>query len=96
MINAKGTATVKSASTGEAFQVTGDDLDWECTETAERGMGAENTYEARVEFQGRDGQRVACTWLVYEYPVGAVNHTQVHRQNANVDPDFESFDLTPD
>jgi len=73
MIRADGKAVVEAA-TGERFEISSSELDWNACGGDERGMGAETLYEAEVEREDRNGDTVTVRWEASEYPVGALNH----------------------
>ena len=51
------------------------DLDWECVESNEREMGAENHYVASLPYTCQCSQQIEITFECWEYPIGAVNLT---------------------
>ena len=69
-IKASGTATFKVNETNEVIKISASDLDWECDGDGERGMGLELVHSAEFDIGSH-----TVTWSVWEYPVGAENHS---------------------
>lgn len=90
MISCTGKAKLKSAVTGEIFEVSPGDLDWQCIGSEEREMGAESCYSAVIEFETSvASHRITCNWSVWEYPTGVENMTETTPVGAELLEDFE-------
>lgn len=67
------------------------DLDWECVESHEKGMGPENHYVALWEEICNCGQSKSIEFHCWEYPVGSENTTSYDIEGAELkDFDCES------
>ncbi|MBG1266959.1 hypothetical protein [Nostoc sp. WHI] len=82
-INCKGTAKVQNNETGEIFNITSDDLEWETEVEDERPMGAELHHSATFYFDGGE-----ITWDLYEYPIGTIELVQKEIDGAVLLQDF--------
>ncbi|KAF0806044.1 hypothetical protein A6D6_01862 [Alcanivorax xiamenensis] len=89
MIKATGAAKLTSDVTGKTYEITPEELEWEVAGGDERGMGVETLYEAMVQVEEHDPDKVvSCTWTASEYPVGALNHVTAVEENGALDADF--------
>ncbi len=59
-------------------------LDWECVESKERNMGAENLHQTTIEETCSCGQDMAVIFNCWEYPVGAENMTEIGINGAEI------------
>jgi hypothetical protein len=90
-----GIAKLTIPETGEVFEVSSEDLDWEseCSDP-DRGMGAELHHSATISFESEQGDyQVEATWNIWEYPVGAINHTDVEVEGGELLQDFDDYQL---
>lgn len=90
-----GIAKLTIPETGEVFEVSPDDLDWdsECSDR-DRGMGAELHHYATIVFESEQGDyQVEATWNIWEYPVGAVNYTNTEIEGGELLQDFGGYQL---
>jgi hypothetical protein len=90
-----GIAKLTILETGEVFEVSPDDLDWnsECSDP-DRGMGAELHHCATIIFESEQGDyQVEATWNIWEYPVGVINHTSIEVEGGEPLQDFDSYQL---
>ncbi|HIC8645975.1 PIN-like domain-containing protein [Elizabethkingia meningoseptica] len=61
------------------------DLDYECIESDERKMGRENHYEALSAFECMScDYDIIGTFSIWEYPVGAINYTDIELEGAYI------------
>ena len=61
------------------------DLDFDCIESSERGMGAENRYDATEYLECEEcGNEVNVTFSVWEYPVGIHNYDDIEIDGATL------------
>lgn len=84
-IYCNGVASIQDSISGKTFQIEAKDLDWQCVDSSERGMGTENHYEAQVEHEVLG----LLTWGVWEYPVGVENYQTTEAGNHRVIEDFD-------
>lgn len=61
------------------------DLEWVCVESRPRQMGNENHYEASIEYTCECSKNMSLTLHCWEYPVGAVNTTDVDVSGAELE-----------
>ena len=93
-----GIAKLTIPETGEVFEVSSDDLDWEseCSDP-DRGMGPEFHHSATTIFDSEQGDyQIEVTWNIWEYPIGAINLTSPDIQGGEVLKDFDSYQLPPE
>ncbi|WP_130736933.1 PIN-like domain-containing protein [Flavobacterium sp. J27] len=69
------------------------DLDFDCIGSSERSMGAENQYEAIIDFECDCGNDITVTFELWEYPVGIHNYDSIEVENGEL---LESFYFTID
>lgn len=65
----KGVTRIKHAKTGEVYDISADELDWDAIGSNERQMGPETHYQAALEHP----QLGLITWNIWEYPIGGEN-----------------------
>lgn len=90
-----GIAKLIIPETGEVFEVSSDDLDWDsdCSDP-DRGMGAELLHYATITFESEQGNyQVEATWNIWEYPIGAINHIDTEVEGGELLQDFDDFQL---
>ncbi|MEB3181372.1 MAG: HEPN domain-containing protein [Nostocaceae cyanobacterium] len=90
-----GIAKLTIPETGEVFEVSPDDLDWEsyCADS-DRGMGAELHHYATVVFESeQEDYQVEATWNIWEYPIGAINYTNTEVEGGELLQDFDFYQL---
>ena len=93
-----GIAKLKITETGEVFDVSSDDLDWESyLSDSDRGMGNEFHHCATVAFDSEQGNyRVEVTWNIWEYPAGILNYTDTEIEDGELLQDFDAYFLPQD
>ncbi|MEC4988441.1 MAG: hypothetical protein SAJ37_06795 [Oscillatoria sp. PMC 1068.18] len=90
-----GIAKLTIPETGEVFEVSSDDLEWdsECSDP-DRGMGAELHHYATIIFESEQGDyQVEATFNIWEYPIGAVNYTNTEVEGGELLQDFDGYQL---
>lgn len=75
----------KCKQCGKVEHIPCGDLDWECIESEERGMGAENHYSAIYEFTCDCGNNITLEFDTWEYPVGVVNYCDATLKGCEID-----------
>ena len=93
-----GIAKLKIPETGEIFEVSPDDLDWEsdCSDP-DREMGPELHHYATIILESEQGNyQVEATWEVWEYPIGAIEITETEVEGGEIMQDFDDFQLLPE
>lgn len=68
-------------------------LDFECIESSERSMGAENHYEAIEVFDCECGNQITANFEIWEYPIGVHNYDSLKLEGGEI---LESFYFTID
>ncbi|PLX95653.1 MAG: hypothetical protein C0620_03875 [Desulfuromonas sp.] len=86
-----GKATFSCSKCGAVYSLKRDDFDFNAESGSERGMGAETQYVSEYEVECNDcGQEISIKFEVWEYPVGAINHTTHSVTGANdVESEFD-------
>lgn len=99
MIQTSGTAVIEHRDSGEIYEISSDDLQFEDVSTHERDMGPEILWTARIDHP----ELGELEWSVTEYPAGAISGTpeaDVNGHELQTDFHFEvSFpepDVDPD
>ncbi len=99
MIQISGTAVIEHRDSGEIYEISSDDLQFEDVSTHERDMGPEVLWTARIDHP----ELGELEWSVTEYPAGAISGTpeaDVNGHELQTDFHFEiSFpepDVDPD
>ncbi|MDB9375459.1 hypothetical protein [Nodularia sphaerocarpa] len=90
-----GIAELTILETGEVFEVSPDDLDWDsyCSDS-DRGMGAELHHYATITFESEQGDYgVEATWNIWEYPIGIINYTKTEVEGGKLLQDFDGYQL---
>jgi hypothetical protein len=91
-IHCRGKAKLLIPETGEVFEVSSDDLNWEIVETDERPMGTEWHYCASVCFSSDEGNyEIEAEWDVWEYPIGSIEHTDTEVRGGKLLQNFENY-----
>jgi hypothetical protein len=67
------------------------DLDFECVDSSERNMGAENHYVAEEYLECKCGNEIHLIFEVWEYPIGIHNYDSIEIDGAKL---IESFYFT--
>lgn len=80
-----GTARIRHKDTGVIYDIESDELNWDVVGDDERQMGLEIHYEAVLEHP----QLGELTWGLWEYPVGAENHSNTEARGHEVVEDFD-------
>jgi predicted RNA-binding Zn-ribbon protein involved in translation (DUF1610 family) len=86
-----GKASFTCSKCGEAYSLEHDDFDFNAESGSEKGMGVETQYVSEHEFECDEcGQEISIKFEVWEYPVGAINHTTHSATGANnVESEFD-------
>lgn len=79
------TFKLRCNSCGKSNEYDCSDIDWDCVESYERQMGNENHYEASLEYTCDCSNQMSLILHCWEYPVGAVNTTDVEVSGAELE-----------
>lgn len=82
---AKGKALIIDKNTGEMFQITSEELDWEPFEVLENGEGDAQRHEARLDHPVLG----TLTWTIWEFPIGVERMKATNSNEHEVKRDFE-------
>ncbi len=90
-----GIAKLIIPETGEVFEVSPDDLDWDSgSSDEERGMGMEYHHYATITFESKQRDcRIEATWNIWEYPVGVINRTKPEVEGGKLLQNFDNYQL---
>lgn len=84
-IETRGIARIQHSETGDEFEINSNLLEWGVVGVEERQMGPETHYEAAFEHEALG----PLSWGIWEYPVGALNTTDIDVGDHRVLQDFE-------
>lgn len=84
-VYAKGRALIIDKNTGEAFQITSDELDWEPFEVLDNAEGEAQRHEARIDHPVLG----TLTWTIWEFPEGVERMKATNSNEHEVQRDFE-------
>jgi len=80
-----GNARIRHNTTGQVYEIEGDELDWDAVDGDERQMGPEIHYEATIEHP----ELGELTWGLWEYPVGIENNHETNAGPHHIIADFD-------
>ena len=72
-----GSFSVTCSKCGANHDFGADDADFDGNGSDERGMGVENQYTWETTFDCECGNQIEIVYDVWEYPVGAYNHSNI-------------------
>jgi len=78
------TFTLKCNSCGKSNTYNCSDMEWDTVESHEREMGSETYYEASCVYTCKCLNTMSVLFHCWEYPVGAVNTTEVEVSGAEL------------
>jgi hypothetical protein len=96
-VQCTGIAKLEISETGEIFEVTSNDLDWETEcHDSDRQMGAEFCNSATIYFESENGEYwVEAIWTLYEYPIGTLSsELDCEVEGGKLLQDFDEYWLT--
>lgn len=84
-VYAKGRALIIDKNSGETFQITSEELDWEPFEVLESRNGEAQRHEARIDHPVLG----TLTWTIWEFPEGVERMRATNSNEHEVQRDFE-------